>query len=264
MPLSLPIFGSLSIHIYGFFIMIGVCILLYALTHDKPRKKVLSLDNLYMLATYSIIGGVVGGKLVYLIEFLQEYGISKWKQSMPFSGGGFSILGTIIGVGITLIGYLYYHKLPLLLITDRIALYAPLTQAIARLGCFFAGCCAGIPTDSFLAVVYTDAESLAPLYCSIHPTQLYSSVFLLIIFIFSFILEKKHFKKPGQLTAYYLILVSIERFSIDFLRDDRVLIINNFSLMQLISLALGMLGLFLMINSSKNSIPSHSFSTEKS
>lgn len=263
MLLSLPIFGPFSVHIYGFFIMIGVTVLLYALAHDKPRKKVLSLDSLYMLATYSIIGGVVGGKLLYLIEFLHQEG-AVWSDSLPFSAGGFSILGTIIGVGTTLIGYLYYHRLPLLLITDRIALYAPLTQAIARLGCFFAGCCAGVNTDSFLGVVYTNAESLAPLYCSIHPTQLYSSAFLLMIFIFSFMLDKKHFKKPGQLTAYYLILVSLERFTIDFLRDDRVVIINNFSIMQLVALGLGTLGFLLMAASSNNNLSSDSFSTKKS
>ena len=109
---------------------------------------------------------------------------------------------------------------------DLVAIFAPLLQSISRIGCFFAGCCYGIPTTSPWGISYSDTNTVAPLHLTLHPTQLYSSLALLGIFLFMYFILQHTLKKTGQLFAAYLILASTERFIIDLWRADRVLVTN--------------------------------------
>ena len=86
------------------------------------------------------------------------------------------------------------------------------THAFGRIGCFFAGCCYGKETDSFLGVQFPDLP--AP----VHATQLYEAAFLFVLFaVLSFLLLKKGFKHN---MSVYLICYGIFRFCNEFLRGD--------------------------------------------
>ncbi len=256
MPLSLHLFGPISIHIYGLFIVAGLSALLYALRYDKKCQQLITSEQLFTLTTYSILAGVGGGKLLYLLEFWD--GDTSWTDELAFWQGGFSILGTILGIALVVIWFVHRHKIPFLPFADRVTLYTPLAQSIARIGCFFAGCCHGITTHSWLGVTNTDPESLAVLHTSVHPTQLYSSALLFLIFVCLSTLGQKVAKKPGQLVAGYLILMSLERFCVDFLRQNRTLVLGNFSLMQLVAGGVAVIGLILLYGTSSNTFLSSS------
>jgi phosphatidylglycerol---prolipoprotein diacylglyceryl transferase len=129
-------------------------------------------------------------------------------------------------------------NVPIVPTCDLVAIYAPLLQAIARLGCFTAGCCHGTTTTSIFGIIYTNIHSLALQNITIHPTQLYSSITLLMIFFYMYYRAQYHHQKTGQLFATYLMLVSLERFFLDFLRADRIMITQQLSMHQLIALAL--------------------------
>ena len=250
MPLSFHLFGPFSVHLYGFFIFLGVVALLYALRKDAIIRTSMRPDQLYNLTTYGIIGGVVGGKLLYLFEYAT--GFSTFFEELPFWQGGFSVLGTILGVACVVIGYLYQQKLPFFTIGDRIALYTPLAQALGRIGCFYAGCCHGLPTNHLLSVIYTDPESLAPLYRPLIPTQVISSLCLCVIFLFLRWQQKK-FKNPGQLLAFFMMWIALERFAIDFLRADRTLVFGPLSLIQMVAIGIFVIGQILFYISKKHS-----------
>jgi len=64
--------------------------------------------------------------------------------------------------------------------------------------------------------MYTDPHTLALYDITIHPTQLYSSAILFMIFLFMYFIGQHIFKKTGQLFAAYLILAAVERFVTDF------------------------------------------------
>lgn len=121
----------------------------------------------------------------------------------------------------------FFHGIPLLAVTDRFAIYAPLAQACGRIGCFIAGCCYGTICDQSWAVMYTDHNVFAPLYIRLHPTQLYSACTLFILFIFLYCFAQKWQLKTGQLTFLYLMLAALERFVIDFWRGDRAFFITD-------------------------------------
>jgi len=244
MPLSMHIFGPFSLHIYGAMIALGVSAFLVGFSFDSERKKLLTLDQMYTLVALSIITGVLGGKLLYLAECVGES--STIKELLSFWNAGFSVLGAFIAVPLSISWYMRKHNLSIIPSFDRAVIYVPLTFAISRLGCFFAGCCYGIPTNYFTGIMHTDPDSLAPLHEYLHPTQLYSASLEFLLFIFMFTIGQKKLKKTGQLFGVYFILMGIERFIVDFLRGDRTLITDNFSFSQIAAGGVGMAGLIIL------------------
>ena len=131
--------------------------------------------------------------------------------------GGLIVLGSILGVLITVPFYLRRHKVAVLPFFDVMAVYAPLLQSIARIGCFSAGCCYGLPSTAHWAVTFTNAHSIAPTNIPLHPTQLYISIMSLVMFLIMLALERKCHHRPGLLLSIYLLLENSTRFTVDFL-----------------------------------------------
>jgi phosphatidylglycerol:prolipoprotein diacylglycerol transferase len=257
-PILLHIYGPIAIHSFGAMIVLGLLITLYLLHRDKPLKKIISDEQLSTIFQISFLSGVAGGRIWFLITNWSL--IESWTDCFMLWTGGLSILGCIISIITSLAIYFYYKKLPILPILDRLALYTPLLQSISRLGCFFAGCCFGKPTNLPWSVIYENYDSLAPLHVHLHPTQIYSSLFLAFSFIIllsfdryptSPKLRRTGCKTPGAILALYIMLISIERFLIDFLRGDQEFftepgIFRNLSIQQALALCLFLGALILM------------------
>lgn len=209
-PELIHLHGPLGIHSYGLFIALGITIGITASRYNK-RFKQLHLENVYLdIIMVSIIAGVVGGRVLAVIS--EPFLYPHWYDWFAFWQGGYSILGTIIGVVAIVPLYLKKLNIPIIPFFDLAAIYAPLCQSIARLGCFTAGCCYGITTESGCAVIYTNPYSLAPHNIAIHPTQLYSSALLLCIFLIMYFIGQRICKNNGDLFVLYLTLASLERF----------------------------------------------------
>ncbi len=242
-PVLLQIYGPIAIHSYGLCIAIGI-LLFILLVRQHPLYKKLNLEPIFStIISVGVFSGLLGGRILYLISQGEPFwDITQW---FTIWEGGFAILGGIIGIIIATSAYLYSHKIPLLSFFDLVTLYTPLLQSVSRVGCFLAGCCYGLQTDSSIGVTYTHPMSLAPLGVIIHPTQLYSSFALFCIFIFLVVFVQKKVKSPGQIFAIYLMLESSERFFIDFLRADREMFTKMLSLHQIVSLMIFSMGILL-------------------
>ncbi len=84
-------------------------------------------------------------------------------------------------------------------------------HAIGRIGCFFAGCCYGKPTDGIFGVQFPLLNH------KVYPTQLFEAVFELVLFtvlILTFKKTKKYY------LPIYLIAYGVFRFFLEFLRGD--------------------------------------------
>ncbi len=242
-PILLHIYGPIAIHSFGTMIVLGLIITLYLLHRDKPLKKIISDEQLTTIFQLSFVSGIAGGRIWFLIT--NPFVIEHWTDCLTVWNGGLSILGAIIAIMTTLTTYFYCTKLPVLKILDRIALYTPLLQSISRFGCFFAGCCFGKPTNLPWAIMYKHYDSLAPLHIHLHPTQIYSSLFLACSFITLLLFDRycPRSKISGSILALYIMLISIERFSVDFLRGDQEFfaqpgIFGNLSIQQALALCL--------------------------
>lgn len=226
-PTILHVYGPLSIHAYGLCIALGAIIAIYLLYHDKKTLTIIPEQDLLFSLQLIIVTGYLGGRILYM---LSEYQQTDTSFLYAFWQPGLSIMGTIIAIAISLTLFLYVKKIKILQYLDRIALYAPLVQSFGRLGCFFSGCCFGQKLNNWWAVVYNHPEHMAPLHTALHPTQLYSSFLLLIIFIYLYFYAQHRLSKPGLLLCLYLMLVSSERFIVDFVRWDRSWIIPDTAL----------------------------------
>ena len=102
------------------------------------------------------------------------------------------------------------------------AITTTIVHAIGRLGCFFAGCCYGKPTDSFIGLTFPTTNST-----TVHPSQLYEVISILLIMVVLFIL-KRNKKFNGQLFISYVILYAIARSILEVFRgDNRGFIISD-------------------------------------
>ena len=244
-PVLLHIWGPIAIHSYGACIALGALIGLYFAQKDRTLIKHISPEELLNSVSLIVIAGIIGGRLLHIAEYWNS--IHSFFNAINITDAGFSLLGTIIASTITLIWYLHVKKLSALNIIDRIVIYIPLVYGISRLGCFFAGCCYGIPTDLPWALTYSNSDVVAPCHIPLHPTQLYSALGGFLIFIFMYYIANNYYKKTGQLFGIYFFLTGFERLLVDFLRSDRIMITKTISTSQMIALFCIILGIAIFI-----------------
>jgi phosphatidylglycerol:prolipoprotein diacylglycerol transferase len=216
-PILLRI-GEFTLRTYGLFVAIGVLLAYNYVRYQGYKRR--NIDTLFLinLLFYTILVGFLGGRLLYVLLNFDYYKteplsiIKFWEGGLVFYGG--FITGLLFGIIYTLI-----HKKNLFDITDICAPGLFLGLSIGRLGCFSAGCCYGKPAESFLGVIFSHPESLAPIGIKIYPTQLFESVYAFVVFLIShYLLVKDKFRYK----IFFIsgILYSVFRFINEFFRGD--------------------------------------------
>ena len=219
--------GPFTIFSYGLMLTIAFLVAGY-LASRQAKREGLNPEEIFNFCFFIFIAGIIGCRLLYVLLNLDFYLRNPWEIIMLQHGGMAWFGGVILGSAAGWI-YLRRRKLPVLKILDLIIPYVALAQAIGRIGCFLNGCCYGKLSASG---VYFPALHETRL-----PTQLYSSLLLLIIFaILRFLQQRKHL--TGQILAAYLFLYSLKRFFMEFLRDDSPRILWGLTIFQLLSIAM--------------------------
>lgn len=232
------LFG-IKIKSYGLMIAIGMMVALLMLL-KLSNKFGYDEDDIWGLFFQSIIVGLLGGKILWVITEL-TYVIDNPKILLDI-GNGFVVYGALIGGMLSI--YLYCRKKNwnFLNVLDITVPGVAIAQGFGRIGCFLAGCCYGAPTHSHYGVLFP-SNSLAPSDIKLYPTQVYSSIFDFILgVILLWYLKKKN--KDGKVAGLYLILYSIGRFLIEFLRNDprgNVGILSTSQFIAIFSLVLGII-----------------------
>ncbi len=210
--------GPLTIYTYGFFSALALLTALWFVLY-QAKKQELPSEPLLNLFFYSIIAGLVGSRLFYVVLYFPLFRddpleiFKLWKGGLVFYGG------FLAGFAFVLI-YVRQQKLPLGKIMDIIAVGTPLAHSVARIGCFFAGCCYGKSCSLPWAVTFTNKDSLAwPLHTPLHPTQLYSSAGNFLIFLVLLLMHRSG-KFSGRMIFFYLLLYGLSRSFIELFRGD--------------------------------------------
>jgi phosphatidylglycerol:prolipoprotein diacylglycerol transferase len=180
-------------------------------------------DRIYDLGLWTLVGGLVGSKVLMLFV---EDNVNILSLDFLRSGGVF--YGGLLGGFFAVVVLVRLYKLPVWKVADAFAPGVALGQAFGRQGCFSAGCCWGKETHLPWGVHFTDLGheyTGVPVYgpdgsdLFLHPTQLYESFIMFAVFAFLFYLHRRK-KFDGQVLIAYGIIYSIVRFSIEFIRDD--------------------------------------------
>lgn len=208
--------GNFSIKGYGTMIALGI-VAAILLAGYRGRKREMNTDVILDIAIYGVIGGIIGGKLLFILTEL-PYIMKNPVVLKDMLAAGFVFYGSIIGGALAAYIFLRKKGLSFIKYFDLVAPSIALAQAFGRIGCFLAGCCYGKPTNGPFGVVFKNSF-IAPNNIHIHPTQIYSSIGDFAICLVLLLFASKP-RKDGQVAGLYMILYSIGRFFIEFLRDD--------------------------------------------
>ncbi len=258
-PNELLTIGPITIYAYGLMIGIGV-IAAYLAAHVRAPKLGLETDKLIDLILYCVVFGFLSAKLLFWITIIDEI-IANPSIMLDFSNG-FVVYGGIIGGCVT--GWIFckIHKYNFLRYADLILPSVALAQAFGRVGCSVAGCCYGVETTSRFAVIY-ETSSFAPNGVGLVPTQLISTGLNLLHFVVLIFIASK-VKKPGFVSACYLIFYSIGRFGVEMFRGDLNRgQVGEVSTSQFISLFVVLVGVVLLIISLRAKPQAEQISAEK-
>ncbi|MDP3013880.1 MAG: prolipoprotein diacylglyceryl transferase, partial [Candidatus Subteraquimicrobiales bacterium] len=220
--------GPITVYSYGFMLAIAFLVGIL-IARSEARRKRINPDLTFDLAILAAVGGIVGARLFYVIGHWELF-LRNWKAIFAFQEGGLVFYGGLAGGAIAILVYISKKKLSIAETADLIAPSLTIGYSIARIGCFLNGCCYGRETKVFLSVNFPGVEGLR------HPTQIYSSLYGLVIFGILWGLRKK-LTRSGQLFSLYLLLYALARFIVEFFRDTRPFF-AGLSIYQVLSLGL--------------------------
>ncbi len=209
--------GGYTVHGYGLMIAIGI-IAAYLVAEFRAKRKNLDHEKIFSLTIWCFLGGILGAKLLYYITEIKN--ILADPSLLLDVGNGFVVYGGIIG-GI-FAGFLFCkrYKLNFFRYFDLVMPSIALAQGFGRLGCFLAGCCYGLETNSILGIIFHESD-YAPNGIRLIPTQLISSGLDFLNFL-ALVLIAKRVKADGQVAGFYLIFYSVGRFILEFYRGDLI------------------------------------------
>jgi phosphatidylglycerol:prolipoprotein diacylglycerol transferase len=223
---------------------IVVCFILLIVLGKRTSVK---LEDRIYGGSFAVIGGLLGAKLLSVattINIIIEYQlplIDIIKNGFVFYGG---LIGGIAGLFI----YCRLFKVRVIDFFDFGAIILPLGQAIGRVGCLAAGCCFGHETESFLGIEFhSPLDPNVPIDTPILPTQIFESIYCLILFVALLTLSRKK-RERGTTTLVYLFSYGICRFINEFFRGDAARgFLFGISTSQIISLLMIVIGIGFLI-----------------
>jgi phosphatidylglycerol---prolipoprotein diacylglyceryl transferase len=246
--------GPLEITGYGLMMMVAFLMGGWLIAVELKRRG-LSEDYAADMIAAAVVGGIIGAKLWY-VAVSQDLGAL-------FSRGGLVWYGGFLGGTLAVILNGWRLKVPLRWTMQLAALALPASYALGRVGCFLVNDDYGRPTDLPWAVKFpqglppSTAASMEQLFgipvapgtdpntvLAVHPTQIYEAILMLGAFMLIWSLRKDG-RPIGWIFGLYLVIAGIERFLIEILRakDDRFL--GPFTLAQLTSVLLVVVGVWL-------------------
>ena len=216
----------------------------------KLNKK--SLNNLSDIQidkffVWAVLGVIIGGRVGYVLFYQLQlffldplYIFQIWKGGMSFHGG---LIGMILAI------YLFakQNNLSFFYLSDLVSIVAPIGLFLGRISNFINTELYGRVTDFPFAIIYPLIDNNPR-----HPSQLYEAFFegvVLFIILYLFFIKNSKKYSAGIISAYFLILYSIFRSLIEFLREPDLhlgLYLNYFSMGQILCIPIFFAGILIL------------------
>ena len=257
--------GPLTIRFYGLMYVMALLIGIYLLRLEAKRRG-LPAERMVDLAFYIFIGGLLGGRLYYVLFKWSYYGANPLKIFAVWEGG-MAIHGGLIG---GLIGGWWFARtsqLPFAILCDIAAPAVSLGHAFGRFGNFMNGDAHGYPLRSpqlpswlrhfpdWMGVTFPPTSIAGREFGQVplHPVMLYELVLNLVGFIILWALRKKPFPAGGLFGLYLIYYAGVRSFTSLLRADD--LYLGPLRMPHVISLAMVVVGLCLLLRPRSPSLP---------
>lgn len=237
---------DLPVYAYGVMLGLGFISSWYLGMHFANREGIPYRATMwsYVLA---IVFALIGARLAHVITnpgTLRMHGL--FYALFASKCEGLVAYGGYIGGALAAYFYSRMRQVDFWSLADCSAPSLVLGLGMTRIGCFFAGCCHGQPTDlpwgvafpvgSQASRVFTGGLAASP---AVHPTQLYeSAVGFLLIPVAMYLVRRRKF--TGQAFLILICCYAVARFLLELIRadDDRGTVFGVFSTSQFIGLVL--------------------------
>ena len=278
LKIPLPWGGHFRIPAYGFLIMCGFLVAL-ALARRRGRRLGINPDHIMDAALASLLGGIIGSRLFYVIFFAPDIVRDNPLRIFAIWEGGLVFYGGVIGGGVALFLTIARKGLPVRRTLDVILSVVPLAHAFGRLGCFMNGCCFGKVSELWMgmrfprilepgnvpdALYNVGAEHItgSPPFVHhlnhllvtkldewslpVHPTQLYAVGYNLLVFAcLALVLYRR--RRASEIAWLYAILYGTARFLNEFVRGDQEPVLLGLTIAQVICIPLAAVGLAMLM-----------------
>lgn len=232
--------GDIYISSFSFMVLIAFLVA-YFVGESELKRKGLNSNLADLLLIACVIGGLGGAKILFLY---QQVAFADFiADPIRYLASGFTFLGGFLGALILMWFVSQMKRVKFLMVTDAAAPALILAYAIGRIGCLLVGDDYGIPTSLPWALSFPDGSP--PTYLTVHPTQIYDTISMLIFFAILWAIRKKDFP-IGWMTAVTLMVLGVQRFLVEFLRSTTPSFIPGLSQAQIISIVLVLVGLVLL------------------
>lgn len=267
--IEIPLFGR-QLPIYGYGLMLFVAFLAaLALAARQARRNRLDPDTVYDLALWVFLGGLIGARLFYVVQYWGVR-VHSLADVVKIWEGGIVLYGSLIGAAAGFVFYRALRPFPVLPMLDALAPAMALGVAIGRVGCFLNGCCYGdrcgypwavqfppdsppwwdqvrsgeLPVASGLldAVRRGVATEGIPWSLPVHPTQIYSVIGCILITLLLLAYNPLR-RRDGSVMALLLVTYPVHRFLVEWLRGDEGAFLAGLTISQNFSIALLAVGL---------------------
>ena len=223
---DLPLFGSTHLFLptYGVIFAAGALIAWWWFLR-RARSLGLPQEPVFNLAFYTLLAGLLGAKLTLIAVDLPYYIANPAEILATVRSAGVLMGGILLGA-VTFFVYARSQRLPMLALADAIAAPVVLAQGIGRLGCFMAGCCYGVASNTWCAVRFTNPsaheQTGVPLDTPLLPVQLIELGFDVALAVVLSWAWRRRLRPDGTVLWIYLILYGIGRALIEMGRGDPV------------------------------------------
>ena len=246
-PVAFTLFDKIEVRWYGLVITLGI-ILAFSYCVYRCKQASISFDDLLDIAIFTVIFGIIGARLYYVLTSLDKYD-SFWEMIAIWEGG-LAIYGALIAGAITIVIAAHYKKIPFMKLFDAAAPGVMIAQALGRWGNFFNGEAYGeeVLEGSLLYLarmgLIPNIESYTQMHY-FHPTFLYESLWNIVGFIIiNAIFRKKKF--DGQIFYMYISWYGFGRMFIEGLRTDS-LYVGVFRISQVVGFACFVVGTIMLV-----------------
>ena len=251
-------FGPFQVRYYGLFWAIGFIIAYFMIYHLAKRKEIrLTKDDVSDLIIYLMAGIILGARIIYVIFYNAAFYVQKPLEIFAVWHGGLSFHGGLLGATIAVFLFSRKKKIHFYELADLIAVPAALALALGRIGNFTNAELYGRITDVSWCIDYSKNQYVdgLPSGCR-HPSQIYESIKNLLIFAALWTIKNKKLPR-GFMFWTFVTMYGFLRFFIEFFRqpDEQIgFLFGSFSMGQLLSLPLFLVGIFMLIKLKQKSI----------
>jgi phosphatidylglycerol:prolipoprotein diacylglycerol transferase len=207
--------GPFAVRWYGLMYLLGFGASYWLVRHQVNRRR-LPLDRQFLdsFYTYLVFGLILGARLGYALFYNFSWYLRNPLDLFALWHGGMSFHGGLIGSALAGVWCCRRYRVDSWLVADLVTVTAPIGLGLGRLGNFINGELYGRVTALPWGMVFPGGGPLPR-----HPSQLYEFFLEGVVLFCVLWTVKNRMRKTGAVAALFIILYSIVRFLVEFVRE---------------------------------------------